>query len=297
MRTMPTGPYNSSSPNYAVEATFAEQPFGDNKLTIPTGAPDTDANHYAFLDTDKETATDHADFRQYSNAQGRWMAPDPYDGSYDIGNPQSLNRYVYAMNSPLSYLDPIGLDCVTATESGVPIVNPGDCPGRDPNNEYYWDCDGCLVGATFYQNTSNGDLMLVGTDGQMYDLGSLDYTAPVTSSPNPALWLLASGFVYPGANAAAQAARAAAQGRPTPTPSPIPRPVLGPNPVPPQLPPGEIPEIAPGASWGQKIGITILNIVKGFGQGVQDFVVVPTVVLHRPYDGNYCGSNNPDCES
>jgi RHS repeat-associated protein len=301
MRTMPTGPYNSSSPNYAVEANFAEQPFGDNKQTFPgtviETSFDTDANHYAFLDTDKETATDHADFRQYSNAQGRWMAPDPYDGSYDIGNPQSLNRYVYAMNSPLSYLDPIGLDCVTATESGVPIVNPGDCPGRDPNNEYYWDCDGCLVGATFYQNTSNGDLMLVGTDGQMYDLGSLDYTAPVTSSPNPALWLLASGFVYPGANAAAQAARAAAQGRPTPTPSPIPRPVLGPNPVPPQLPPGEIPEIAPGASWGQKIGITILNIVKGFGQGVQDFVVVPTVVLHRPYDGNYCGSNNPDCES
>ena len=37
------------------------------------------------------------------------MAPDPYDGSYDIGNPQSLNRYVYAMNSPLSYLDPSGL--------------------------------------------------------------------------------------------------------------------------------------------------------------------------------------------
>jgi len=86
-----------------------EQPFGDNKLTIPTGAPDTDANHYAFLDTDKETATDHADFRQYSNAQGRWMAPDPYDGSYDPNNPQSLNRYVYAMNSPASDLDPSGL--------------------------------------------------------------------------------------------------------------------------------------------------------------------------------------------
>jgi hypothetical protein len=85
MRTMPTGPYNSSAPNYAVEASFAEQPFGDNKQTFPGTATsfDTDANHYAFLDTDKETATDHADFRQYSNAQGRWMAPDPYDGSYN----------------------------------------------------------------------------------------------------------------------------------------------------------------------------------------------------------------------
>jgi RHS repeat-associated protein len=112
MRTMPTGPYNSSAPNYAVEASFAEQPFGDNKQTFPgtviETSFDTDANHYAFLDTDKETATDHADFRQYSNAQGRWMAPDPYDGSYNFGNPQSLNRYVYASNSPLSGIDPSG---------------------------------------------------------------------------------------------------------------------------------------------------------------------------------------------
>jgi RHS repeat-associated protein len=109
MRTMPTGPYNSSNPQYAVEATFAEQPFGDNKKTFPgtviETSFDTDANHYAFLDSDKETATDHADFRQYSNAQGRWMAPDPYDGSYNPYNPQSLNRYVYADNSPFSYTD------------------------------------------------------------------------------------------------------------------------------------------------------------------------------------------------
>jgi RHS repeat-associated protein len=98
--------YNSANnPTYAVEATFAEQPFGDNKQQTLPGGADTDANHYAFLDTDKETATDHADFRQYSNAQGRWMAPDPYDGSYDFGNPQSLNRYVYASNSPFSYTD------------------------------------------------------------------------------------------------------------------------------------------------------------------------------------------------
>jgi len=130
MRTMPTGPYNSSSPNYAVEATFADQPFGDNKQTFPPVPPipavsetniDNDANHYAFLDTDKETATDHADFRQYSNAQGRWMAPDPYDGSYDPFNPQSLNRYVYAMNSPLSLLDPSGLDCVYLNDEGTGV--------------------------------------------------------------------------------------------------------------------------------------------------------------------------------
>jgi RHS repeat-associated protein len=114
-----------------------EQPFGDNKLTIPTGAPDTDANHYAFLDTDKETATDHADFRQYSNAQGRWMAPDPYDGSYSLGNPQSLNRYVYAANSPLSAIDPTGRECVwddgSYDDNNDPETGAVDANGQHSN--------------------------------------------------------------------------------------------------------------------------------------------------------------------
>lgn len=37
------------------------------------------------------------------------MSPDPYDGSYDPMNPQSLNRYSYAEAQPLGYIDPSGL--------------------------------------------------------------------------------------------------------------------------------------------------------------------------------------------
>jgi len=37
------------------------------------------------------------------------MSPDPYDGSYDPSNPQSLNRYSYVHNNPLSFVDPLGL--------------------------------------------------------------------------------------------------------------------------------------------------------------------------------------------
>ena len=33
----------------------------------------------------------------------------PYDGSYNPGDPQSLNHYVYARNNPLGFLDPSGL--------------------------------------------------------------------------------------------------------------------------------------------------------------------------------------------
>ena len=44
------------------------------------------------------------------------MSPDPYDGSYDITNPQSLNRYSYVLNNPLSSVDPLGLSDCTAWE-------------------------------------------------------------------------------------------------------------------------------------------------------------------------------------
>jgi RHS repeat-associated protein len=70
---------------------------------------DWDAYHYAQLDSDSETNTDHAQFRQYSDAQGRWLSPDPYSGSYDAFNPQSFNRYVYVGNNPLAAVDPTGL--------------------------------------------------------------------------------------------------------------------------------------------------------------------------------------------
>ncbi len=92
--------------NGGVEGTYQSLPFGDGQAT--TGA-DTDANHFAQLDQDAESGTAHAQQRQDSNAQGRWLSPDPYQGSYQMRNPQSFNRYVYAMNNPLAAADPSGL--------------------------------------------------------------------------------------------------------------------------------------------------------------------------------------------
>src|ERR1039458_8621638 len=45
--------------------------------------------------------------RYYPNYQGRWLSPDPLAG--DISNPQSLNRYAYALNNPTTLTDPTGL--------------------------------------------------------------------------------------------------------------------------------------------------------------------------------------------
>jgi RHS repeat-associated protein len=93
--------------NGGVENSYTSLPFGDAQTPTTNG---TDANHFAALDHDYETDTDHAQFRQYSNAQGRWLSPDAYAGSYRLRNPQSFNRYTYASNLPLSAIDPSGND-------------------------------------------------------------------------------------------------------------------------------------------------------------------------------------------
>jgi hypothetical protein len=60
--------------NGAVEGSFTSQPFGDGLATA--SGSDTDANHYATIDHDNESDTEHVEFRQYSSAQRHWLAPD-----------------------------------------------------------------------------------------------------------------------------------------------------------------------------------------------------------------------------
>jgi hypothetical protein len=49
-------------------------------------------------------------FRRYAPKQDRFAQPDPYDGSYNLQNPQSLNRYAYTNGDPVNYVDPSGLN-------------------------------------------------------------------------------------------------------------------------------------------------------------------------------------------
>jgi RHS repeat-associated protein len=67
----------------------------------------------------------HAQFRDYSNVTGRWLQPDPYDGSYDLSYPQTLNRYAYVGNNPLGYTDPTGLT-TRCLHSNVPTDTNGN---------------------------------------------------------------------------------------------------------------------------------------------------------------------------
>jgi RHS repeat-associated protein len=94
-----------------LEQTCASLPFGDG-LTCTGSTTAPTEHHFTGKERDTESGNDYFPARYYASSMGRFMSPDPYNGSYDTSNPQSMNRYVYAMNNPLSNIDPSGLECV-----------------------------------------------------------------------------------------------------------------------------------------------------------------------------------------
>ena len=75
------------------------------------------SNAYAWagLFQDTEYTCDAAWYRDFSARAGRWLTPDPYNGSYNTYRPQSFNRYMYVTGNPLGDVDPSG-------EAGVGIL-------------------------------------------------------------------------------------------------------------------------------------------------------------------------------
>ncbi len=94
----------------AIATTSKSAAFGDgfSQTSSDQYGAAQDNLEFAGQDADNESGTQHAGYRQYSSTAGRWMSPDPYDGSYDATNPQSLNRYSYVSNGVLTFTDPSG---------------------------------------------------------------------------------------------------------------------------------------------------------------------------------------------
>ena len=77
---------------------------------------------------DPETDGYQADYRYIVPRLGRWFTPDPLAG--DPNNPQSLNRYTYALNNPTTLTDPLGLDSIgnSCSDPIYGTINPA-CGG------------------------------------------------------------------------------------------------------------------------------------------------------------------------
>ena len=76
-------------------------------------------------DAPAETGLDYFGARYFSGAQGRFTSPDVINlTSARLLNPSNtLNKYVYAANNPLKYVDPDGLDITLyyRPPSGAPM--------------------------------------------------------------------------------------------------------------------------------------------------------------------------------
>jgi RHS repeat-associated protein len=136
-----------SSQDESSEQSFANLPFGDGKGFWGPSVGLAGRIEFTGDEHDNESNLEHTLWRQYSSAQGRWMSPDPAGlAAASLGNPQSLNRYAYALNDPLNLIDPLGT-----------------CP--ESRDESLCDEDGWTIG----QSSDSGSRCLA--DGVAIDCG------------------------------------------------------------------------------------------------------------------------------
>jgi RHS repeat-associated protein len=57
---------------------------------------------------DAESGNDYFGRRYFGSSVGRFISPDSIANDWELGNPQTWNRYAYARNNPLIYTDPDG---------------------------------------------------------------------------------------------------------------------------------------------------------------------------------------------
>ena len=93
-------------------------PFGDGSDGTTRGQ---DTLRYTGKERDPESGLDYFGARYYASRVGRFTTPDEPDNDFDLTAPQSLNRYAYARNNPLRYVDPDG----RAIETPWDVFNVG----------------------------------------------------------------------------------------------------------------------------------------------------------------------------
>jgi RHS repeat-associated protein len=107
----------------------AHYPFGENWYqsgatpNSPPPSPLTTDQQFTMYLRDTESGNDDAPAREFINRLGRFSVVDPVAG--DSSNPQSLNRYAYAMNDPIDLLDPEGEYVCITNCGGTPSMGIG----------------------------------------------------------------------------------------------------------------------------------------------------------------------------
>jgi RHS repeat-associated protein len=171
---------------HAVYSKEGYAPFGETYNEV--GTPDR-----SFTGQDQDAMQDGAAagifdflFRKYDPVAGRWLSPDPAGwNSVSPSHPQSLNRYAYVQNNPLSLVDPDGQACV---------YNVGGAPSIDDAAVATSDA-GCAGGVYVPgDNVQLSDLTETATnsintsDGQLFNTYTVDgMTIGVETGAAPSL--------------------------------------------------------------------------------------------------------------
>ena len=171
-----------NSSGQVVQAWYSN-PWGAYLTTLNSSA-DTTNQHFTGQEHDAETGNDYFNARFYGSNMGRFISPDPSGLYYAAqGNPQSFNLYVYAMNNPLRFIDPTGLDCAYLNDSGDGIENLDQDSNPDECKKHggLW-----AVGAiTNFQVNSNGGYSFTSLDS---DLNTIHTTYLPSSNSNPVVY-------------------------------------------------------------------------------------------------------------
>lgn len=114
------------------------------------GTSDGLRQKFTSKERDNETGLDYFLARYYSSTQGRFISPDEFTGGPDelyyfaddasanptfygdLNKPQSFNKYQYAYNNPLRWVDPDGHDPEEPEPQEPKTVVPVRTPGRFP---------------------------------------------------------------------------------------------------------------------------------------------------------------------
>lgn len=96
---------------------------------------------------DSETGLDYFGARYYGSSLGRFTSPDPMLNSAKPWDPQSWNRYAYALNNPLAIVDPTGL---------YNLANTCDSDDKKCNKQFQQNASNLKRGLSDLQKKVNG---------------------------------------------------------------------------------------------------------------------------------------------
>lgn len=126
---------------------------------------------FTTYERDSESDNDYGQARFYRWLIGRFLSPDPLSGS--TADPQSLNRYTYTENNPISLMDPSGMmetiACGDLDDDGSCGADMGGGGGVGVNPGCLAACGATLPG---YVTSSMGNPNLsnmLGRDSFMFD--------------------------------------------------------------------------------------------------------------------------------